>query len=518
MNDWYLGFDSSTQGLKAIVIDPEQGAVVATETVSFGRDLPQYGCPEGYLPNTDPLVRRSSPLMWADALDLVLRRLREKGVPLDRVAAVSGAGQQHGSVYLTAKASAVLPALSPDQPLAEQIESCLSRSEAPIWMDSSTHAECVEIAGAVGPRLQADTGSPAIERFTGPQIRKFWKEDPKAYGRTDRIHLVSSFMASLLIGGHAPIDHGDGAGMNLLNLHSLDWDAEIAEATAPELIRRLPPVLPSAGIAGTLHPYFAQYGLRAGIPVVRWTGDNPSSLVGLGATQPGVAVISLGTSDTVFAAMARMHTDPAGCGHVFGNPAGGFMSLICFKNGSLARERIKEEAGVDWDFFGGRAFRETVPGQDGNLMLPYFIPEITPLALTAGVRRRGSKEFVAGQAGPAAAVRAIVESQALSMRLHSAWIGRFTTLRVTGGASRSPGLLQTLADVFQAKVETIALPDSAALGAALRAAQGAGKRDWDTLYARFTAAVDTVSPNPSTRKIYEQRLKEYAALEREART
>ena len=66
--------------------------------------------------------------------------------------------------------------------------------------------------------LQALTGSPAYERFTGPQIRKFYQEQPDAYAATARIHLVSSFMASLLLGADAPIDPGDGSGMNLMDL------------------------------------------------------------------------------------------------------------------------------------------------------------------------------------------------------------------------------------------------------------------------------------------------------------
>ena len=70
-----------------------------------------------------------------------------------------------------------------------------------------------------------------IERFAGPQIRKFWEEDPDAYRGTARIHLVSSFLCSLLIGKHAPIDTGDGAGMNLLNLSAGDWDPVLLEAT-----------------------------------------------------------------------------------------------------------------------------------------------------------------------------------------------------------------------------------------------------------------------------------------------
>src|SRR6201999_1832791 len=102
-------------------------------------------------------------------------------------------------------------------------------------------------------------------------------------------------------------------------------------------------------VVGEIAPYFvAQYGFKAGTPIVAFTGDKPSSLVGMGAALPGKVIVSLGTSDTVFAAMAAPRTDPRGYGHVFGNPAGGFMALVCFANGSLAREAVREKIGVSW--------------------------------------------------------------------------------------------------------------------------------------------------------------------------
>lgn len=80
-------------------------------------------------------------------------------------------------------------------------------------MDRSTSSECREISARFGTRVQTETGSPPIERFAGTQIRKFFKGNPDAYARTARIHLVSSYLCSLLIGADAPVDTGDGAGM-----------------------------------------------------------------------------------------------------------------------------------------------------------------------------------------------------------------------------------------------------------------------------------------------------------------
>ena len=460
-----LGIDSSTQGVKACIYDPAEDRVAATASVNFGADLPQYGCPDGVLPNPDPLVKQSDPLMWLDALDMLFGRLNSAGAPMSEIAAIGGDGQQHGSVYLNRNWREILPALNPERTLAEQLATAFARPAAPIWMDSSTGNECRELSARFGGRLQTDTGSPAIERFTGPQIRRFWRTCPEEYANTTDIHLVSSFLCSVLIGGTAPIDRGDGAGMNLLNLHTNAWDPEIAEFTAPGLIKKLPPV--RDGRAGNLHPYFAKYGLRPGIPVAVWTGDNPASLVGCGAEKPGCAVVSLGTSDTFFAAMDHFHTDPDGCGHVFGNPAGGCMCLTCFKNGSLARDRVRREIGVDWKFFDETAFDLTPPGNLGRQALPWFEPEITPPSKELGIKAN----FDYAAAAPEVKIRAVVEGQIGNMREHTRWIGDFSEIRVTGGASRSRGIREVLADIFKAQVVPLEVTDSAALGGAKLAAK-----------------------------------------------
>jgi len=506
---YYLGIDSSTQSMKGLVIDPTAEVIVASASVNFKADLPQFNCPDGVLANSDPLVKHADPLMWLAALDLLLARLAATGVNMAGITAVGGDGQQHGSVYLNSRFAALLAGLTSESSLAEQLKTTLARPTSPIWMDSSTSAECRELDAEFGVRMQADTGSPAIERFTGPQIRKFAKTEPERYAQTTRVHLVSSFLCSVLIGKDAPVDSGDGAGMNLLNLRTMTWDAEIAEFTASGLAQKLPRV--GKGVAGNLHPYFVKFGLRAGIPVAVWTGDNPASLVGTGAWGAGVAVVSLGTSDTFFAALDTFRTDPEGCGHVFGNPAGGCMSLACFKNGSLARDRVRREAGAEWDFFDKTAFELTSAGNDGRLALPWFEAEITPPVLTPGLR--ANFDFAA--AAPEVRIRAAVEGQALALRSHALWIGRFGTIRVTGGASKSPGIRQTLADVFQARVESIAVADSAALGGAMLAAHADG-----VPLAKMTKAFSPVTavcePRPANAAVYERLLPVVRELEKMA--
>jgi xylulokinase len=508
---YHLGLDSSTQSLKGLIIDPAAGTIVGQAAVNFAKDLPQYQA--AYSPSGDPLEKHADPLLWLAALDLLFTRMQAEGAPLAQVAGIAGSGQQHGSVYLNAQAGGILATLDPAKCLIEQLAPALSRPTAPIWMDSSTSAQCAEVTAAIGGRLQTDTGSPAIERFSGAQIRKFYQQDPAGYANTSQIHLVSSFMASVLSGAHVPIDYGDGAGMNLLNLKTLTWDPAICEATAPGLLGKLPPAVPTHSVVGRLAPYFSKYGFGSDVAIAAWTGDNPASLVGTGATRPGLAVVSLGTSDTFFAVLEPYRTDPEGCGHVFGNPTGGFMCLTCFKNGSLARERIREETQADWTFFDVTAFEKTPAGNRGQLALPWFEAEITPPVLTPGLRAN----FDFATAAAETKIRAIIEAQVLSIRVHSQWIGNFETIRVTGGASRSTGILQTLANVFQAQVETIAVQDSAALGAAMLAAHVVGHHSYESLTKALAPATATLTPDPATGPVYQELLGTYLQLEAAAK-
>ena len=344
----YLGLDLSTQSVTALAIEVSgrERRVAFEESLDFDGALPQYGTRHGVLPQKDPLVATSSPLMWAEALDRMMEMVaRDSSIALADILAISGSGQQHGSVYFGAAAAQALASLDAARSLESQMRGVFVRPESPIWMDSSTAAECAEISTAVGgpERLAMLTGSRAFERFTGPQIRKFFKELPAAYRSTTRIHLVSSYAASLLVGFDAPIEPGDGSGMNLMDLAHSRWASEALAATAPDLEAKLPPIAASWTVVGPLATFWrARYGFPAA-KVVAWSGDNPCSLVGTGIVREGTIAISLGTSDTLFGLVPEACYDPSGTGHVFGSPTGGFMPLICCKNGSLARERIRDE-------------------------------------------------------------------------------------------------------------------------------------------------------------------------------
>ena len=518
----FLGLDSSTQSLSAVVIDLDSRKVIYEKSLNFDRALPHYKTQNGVLPNRNPLLKHSSPLMWAEALDLIFSEMKQDGVALGKILAVSGSGQQHGSVYFNERIAAALENLDSNKSLVENLRGVFARKTSPIWMDSSTAAECAEIRKKLGgiKYTASRTGSDAFERFTGPQIRKFFKTEPDAYKKTSNIALVSSFMASLLAGKIAPIDFGDGAGMNLMDIRNKVWNMEALKATAPSLKLKLPPLAASGQVVGKVSPYFVnKYRLNPEALATIWTGDNPASVIGLGLIKPGQIAVSLGTSDTFFGSMGKCQTDENGEGHVFGSPTGGYMTLICFKNGSLAREKVRELYKIsDWEKFGGFV-AQTPPGNDGGILLPWFEAEIVPRVNKPGIHR-----FDLDEKNAAANCRAVFEAQMLSMRLHSQWMNVAPEkIYATGGASNDRTLLQVLADVMNCRVLRIEVSKSAALGAALQAAHGwltaAGKNPkWEKLVAGFCNPIpgSEIHPDKKAAKIYDKLIEKYATCEREA--
>ncbi|KAL2270442.1 hypothetical protein VTJ83DRAFT_2626 [Remersonia thermophila] len=346
----YLGLDLSTQQLKAVVIQSDLH-VVADAKVEFDKDFgAKYGVTKGVIINKEEGEVFAPVAMWLESLDLVLERL-SKTAPLHRIRGISGSCQQHGSVYWSRQADALLGGLTAEKPLVEQLKDAFSHPYGPNWQDHSTQHECDQFDAKLGSpeRLAEVTGSAAHHRFTGPQIMRLRRKVPDMYANTSRISLVSSFLASLFLGSVAPIDISDVCGMDLWDIPGSDWSEPLLELTAggadgaAELRRKLGEVRrDGGGSIGPVSSYFvSRYGFSRDCQVAPFTGDNPATILAL-PLRPLDAIVSLGTSTTFLMSTPVYKPDPSY--HFFNHPTtpGQYMFMLCYKNGSLAREKVRD--------------------------------------------------------------------------------------------------------------------------------------------------------------------------------
>ncbi len=483
MSRYYLGLDSSTQSLTVLLIDAESSHIQAEYSLNYAQELPHYGVSDGFLPVEIAGEVHAPPLMWVEALDRLLLKMQYDGLPMQAIIAVSGAAQQHGTVYLNSKFEKTLKTLHSKTALQKQLQDCFSRQSSPIWMDSSSSKQCAEINQAFGgaDEVNRTTGSVVIERFSGPQIKKFADSQPQAYKQTSHIMLVSSFMASLFVGRPVGVDYTDASGTNLFDIAKKQWQPEILHFCGEQLAEKLSAAVNPQSLLGRIAPYFVQrYGFNPDCLVLPWCGDNPSSLIGLGLIDPGMTAISLGTSDTVFGLLKVLPKSMSPWAHTFIAPTLDYMSLLCFKNGSLAREAIRNRYQLSWEGF-NQQLAVTPPGNHGAMMLPWFENEIVPKVDQAGVRR-----FNLDENDIAANCRAVIEAQMMAMRHHAELAGLSpTSIRATGGASQNLTILQIMADIFNCPVEALETTNGTALGSAIRAIVTVEKRPWQDVVNSF---------------------------------
>ncbi|KZL69048.1 d-xylulose kinase, partial [Colletotrichum incanum] len=484
----YLGFDLSTQQLKVLSSDAYPAIVVQSDLtvvseakVDFDADFgKQYGLHKGVLTNEAEGEVYAPVAMFLEAIDLVLERLKAK-TPLDRIKGISGSCQQHGSTYWGKDAETLLGGLRADKPLVEQLKQGFSHPYAPNWQDHSTQAQCDKFDAnfETAQRLAEVTGSAAHHRFTGTQIMRLRQKLPEMYAATSRISLVSSFLASVLLGSVAPIDISDVCGMNLWDIPAGTWSEPLLELTAgdkskvADLRAKLgEPRHDGGGSMGPISKYFVErYGFSKDCQIAPFTGDNPATILAL-PLRPMDAIVSLGTSSTFL--MVTPVYKPDAAYHFFNHPCtpGQYMFMLCYKNGGLARERVRDalpkpEGGDPWAGF-NKAVLDTPPldvrseSDRAKLGLYFDLPEIVPNI------KAGTWRYTANQDGSDLAEsesawdkqtdpRIIVESQALSMRLRSQNLvhsprdglpAQPRRIYLVGGGSLNPAIARVMGDVL----------------------------------------------------------------------
>lgn len=481
----FLGIDVSTTAVKALLVDPH-GQVRASASIEQDFEVPR------------PLWAEQDPQLWWRNTVLSIRRvLQDQGIQGEDVVAIGLTGQMHGLVLLDEDGNVLRPAI--------------------LWNDQRTGEECEEITQQIGfQNLLAITGNKALTGFTAPKILWVRKHEPRVYDCIAHILLPKDYVRYRLTGEFA-VDKADGAGMLLFDLKQRDWSDEVLNGL--QICKTwLPKTFEGTEITGTITKQAAEEtGLRTGTPVVGGGGDQAAQAVGVGAVEPGIVALTLGTSGVVFASTSEPVIESQGRLHAFCHAVPQtwhLMGVMLSAAGSLKWYRDTLAPGVGYDELLEPA-QQIAAGSEGLLFLPYLTGERTPhpdpLARAAfiGITIRHTQAHM---------TRAVLEGVAFGLRdsmelMRQAGLTEIHQVRVSGGGARSALWRQILADVMDTEMVTVNTVEGAAYGAALLASVGVGAWDSVTSCCRNVVhPVERVTPQSEKVRIYQQLCEEYKAL------
>ena len=308
------------------------------------------------------------------------------------------------------------------------------------------------------------------------------------------------------------MDISDVTGANLWDIKNGRWHEDLLALAggtngAADLRSKLGPVPEDGGASfGTISSYFSnRYGFPRSTQIVAFTGDNPSTILAL-PLRSSDAIVSLGTSTTFLMSTNTYNPHPAY--HFMNHPTtpGLYMFMLCYKNGGLARERIRDAINGNataktWDKFNDLATSTPVLGQANpekdpmRLGLYFPRPEIVP-AVKSGTWRHtfspsagleNKEEDTDAWPSPEADARAILESQFLSLRLRSTSLvepqgtlpPQPRRIYLVGGGAANPAIASLAGQVLGGAEGVYKLEiggNACALGSAYKAAWGVQRR------------------------------------------
>lgn len=446
----YLGLDVGTQSVKAGLWEVEAGS--EAHPVSLGRSELDVQRPREGAAEQDPDA-------WLAAARAAVRSALRHAGPrgAQRVAAVGVSGQQHGLVAVDADGRPVRP--------------------CKLWCDTESHAEAAMLSAKLGT-----TFGPA---FTASKLLWLARHEPDAWSRTTSFLLPKDYV-NLYLTGRRCTECSDASGTGLLDVANRRWlSPSQLEDLLPGLTDRLPDLLGPDEAVGHLRAEVAQeWGLGEGCVLVSpGGGDNAMAALGAGCVREGQAVISLGTSGTLFCCSPRPVLDPVSAINNFCDATGFWLPLLCTMNCTAPVQEVKQlwsEAGSsDNDGLLEEQAMHVPPGCDGVNFLPYLGGERTPdwphasgslLGLRPGQLQRLPLIYRAAMEGASFALKNAYERSA-----NQEHFPPFKELRAVGGGSNSGLWCQILADTFGVPVVKIEEhenleTEAAARGAAVQAA------------------------------------------------
>ncbi len=439
------GLDFGTQSVKMLVYDSSKKEVLALISHPFD------------LISGDDGVREQLASWYIDGLRDCFSRI-DKSIK-ERIEALSISGQQHGFVPVAANGDVL--------------------ANVKLWCDTSTARECDELTRLYGSReeLIRNVGNAILPGYTASKILAFKESHPELYSKMAYVLLPHDYINYYLT-GNITMERGDASGTALYNIYENRWDERLCSLIDDELIKKLPAVSDSKGIAGIVKEDVSkELGLRSGVLVAAGGGDNMMSAIGTGTVENGSLTMSLGTSGTLFAYSDHPVTDTKCRLAGFASSTGGYLPLLCTMNCTVASENMRGLFSLDVKEFDKEAERAPI-GAEGIVLLPFFNGERVPnFPRGEGVLAGMNMSNIKASNIARATLEGVSFEFLLGLEAFKESGFEAQSLSLTGGGSKSAIWRQIIADLTGLEVRVPLVKEAAAFGAALQALSVSEKRD-----------------------------------------
>ena len=454
MSRYVVALDQGTTSTRAIVFD-HAGSIVSTGQLEHQQIMPQAGWVEH-----DPME------IWSNAREVIGQALSRAQLTRHDIEALGITNQRETAILW-------------DRRTGEPVYNAI------VWQDTRTQDLIDSLAGDVGTqRFQHKTGLPLATYFSASKIAWILDNVDNARELADQGHLAfgtpDTWMLWNLTGGidggvHAT-DVTNASRTLLMDLETLNWDAELCEAFGVPM-SVLPEIRSSSEVYGTV----ASSGLLQEVPVAGILGDQQAATFGQAAFSAGESKNTYGTGnflivntgEEIIRSRNGLLTTPA---YQLGDapPVFALEGSIAV-TGSLI-QWLRDNLGIISDASEIEALATSVPDNGGAYFVPAFSGLFAPYwrsdarGALVGLTRFVTKAHIA---------RAALEATAFQTRevldaVNADFGGSLSELKVDGGMTKNNLLMQFQADILGIPVVRPAIAETTALGAAYAAGLAVG--------------------------------------------
>ncbi len=445
-----LGIDSGNTVTKAVVFSES------------GRQLSVESCATEQIKPRPRFVERDMNTLWQLTGRVIRQAIEKAGIDASHIVAVSLTGHGDG-VYLVDRDGV---------PLGNGVLSLDTRTAGILerWQADGTSAAAFDATGQM-PYAPA------------PSALLVWIRDHEE-GRFDRIgHVLSckDWLRYKLTGAFAT--DWTEASTSFADPVTQNYSDEALRLFGLQSLRSaLPVAADPCSIIGEVTPGAAeQTGLKVNTPVAAGLHDVTASAVGAGVVEPGLLAIVAGSFsiNEVISAELRPSTE--------------WLSRNSFRRGEWMNMSLSPASSANVDWFVRQCCRDALQRaeREGGSLFRYLEDELAdafedesrvvfhPFLYGSPHGTDASAAFLGlqGWHHRGHLMRALLECVVFNHRYHIDALSRefsFRSARLTGGGSRSPRICQLFADTTGLHIETVAVNETGALGAALCGAVATG--------------------------------------------